>query len=69
MLISIFSCGIIQVKVVNQTFKDHGIAMPSLALDFGKVGETLRDRLEEGKIALLAPEKEKAGKETTRREE
>jgi small conductance mechanosensitive channel len=57
------------IKAINQTFKDHGIALPSLALDFGRVGESLRERLEGGKLALSELGEEKAGKGQDRREE
>jgi small conductance mechanosensitive channel len=56
------------IKAINQTFKAHGINMPSLALDFGKVGESLRDRLEGVKLPLSEPGEGKAVKGKVRRQ-
>lgn len=53
------------IKAINQTFKDHGITMPSdvITLDFGITGgSSLREQLEGVKLPLSEPGGEKPGK-------
>ena len=53
------------IKAIDQTFKDHGITLPSqnVSLDFGITGgPSLRDQLEGVNLSLSPPREEKAGK-------
>jgi len=54
------------IKAINQTFKEHGITMPSdvVTLDFGITGgSSLREQLQGVKLPLLEPGEKKPGKE------
>lgn len=56
------------IKAVNQTFKDHGITMPSgvVTLDFGITGGvSLREQLEGVRLSLSEPVEQPAGKGKT----
>jgi small-conductance mechanosensitive channel len=53
------------IKLINQTFKDHGIIRPSqiVTLDFGLTGGvSLREQLEGLRLPQALPEGEQAGK-------
>ena len=53
------------IKVIDQTFKAHGITLPSqnVSLDFGITGgPSLREQLEGVNLSLSAPREEEVGK-------
>jgi small conductance mechanosensitive channel len=53
------------IKAIDQTFKDHGITLPSqnVSLDFGITGgPSLREQLEGVKLSLSPPQEEKTVK-------
>jgi len=57
------------IKAINQTFKDHGITMPSAVttLDFGITGGvSLREQLEGARLSLALPGEQQGGKEKDR---
>jgi len=60
------------IKAIKRTFEEHGIPMPSpvRVLDFGIVGgKSLREQLEDVRLALSMPPEETAGKGKARGEE